>query len=52
MLVVLWSDPANVPGMAFEKPKCDYLADKWARTKPLADLPADSAVAKASGSFH
>ena len=47
MLLLLWSDPANVPGMAFEKAKCHYLADKWAKTKQLADLPADSAVAKA-----
>ena len=26
MLQVLWSDPTKVPGMAFEKSKCDYLA--------------------------
>ena len=37
MLLVLWSDPTKVPGMAFEKSKCGYLADKWAKTKPLAD---------------
>ena len=47
MLLVLWSDSTKVPGMAFEKSKCGYLADKWAKTKPLADLPADGAAAKA-----
>jgi hypothetical protein len=47
MLLVMWSDPAKVPGMAFEKSKCDYLADKWARTKQLAVLPADNAAAMA-----
>jgi hypothetical protein len=52
MLLVLWSGAANVPGMAFEKSKCDYLADKWAKTKPLADLPTDSAAAKAQARFY
>ena len=47
MLLVMWSDPTKVPGMAFEKSKCDYLADKWARTKQLAVLPAENAAAMA-----
>ena len=38
MLLLLWSNPTKVPGMAFEKAKCDYLAGKWAKTKQLATL--------------
>ena len=48
MLLVLWSDPTKVPGMAFEKSKCDFLAGKWAKTKQLAALPADTAARTAS----
>jgi hypothetical protein len=48
MLLVMWSDPAKVPGIAFERSKCDYLAHKWARTKQLAVLPADNAAAMAN----
>jgi hypothetical protein len=44
MLLVLWSDPAKVPGMAFERAKCDFQAGKWAKTKQLAALPADTAA--------
>ena len=42
MLLVLWSDPTKVPEMEFEKSKCDYLAGKWAKTKQLAALPAET----------
>jgi hypothetical protein len=42
MLLVLWSDPTNVPGMILEKSKCDFLAGKWAKTKQLAGLPSDT----------
>ena len=48
MLLVLWSDPTKVPGMAFEKSKCDYLAGKWAKTKQLAALPAETAATTAN----
>jgi len=44
MLLVLWSDPTKVPGMALEKAKGDFLARKWAATKQLAALPSDSAL--------
>jgi hypothetical protein len=50
MLLVSWSDPTKVPGMAFEKAKCDYLAGKWAKTKQLAAFPAD--VAAKTANFH
>ena len=50
MLLVLWSDPTKVPGMAFEKTKCDYLAGKWAKSKQLAALGADTAAKMAN--FH
>lgn len=43
MLLILWSDPKNVPGMAFEKSECDHLAGKWAKTKQLAALPPETA---------
>jgi hypothetical protein len=48
MLLVLWSDPIKVPGMAFEKAKCDFLAGKWAKTKQLAALPAETAARTAN----
>jgi hypothetical protein len=48
MLLVLWSDPAKVPGMAFEKAKCDFLAGKWAKTRQLAALPPDTAAKTAT----
>jgi hypothetical protein len=48
MLLVLWSDPTKVPGMAFEKSKCEYLADKWAKTKQLAVFPAATAAKTAN----
>jgi len=48
MLLVLWSNPKKVPGMAFEKSKCDFLAGKWAKTKQLAALPAETAAKTAS----
>lgn len=48
MLLVSWSDPTKVPGMAFEKAKCDYLAGKWAKTKQLAAFPADVAAKTAN----
>jgi hypothetical protein len=34
--------------MAFEKSKCDFLAGKWAKTKQLAALPAETAAKTAS----
>ena len=48
MLLMLWSDPTKVPGMAFEKSKCDYLAGKWAKTKQLSVLPAETATTTAN----
>jgi hypothetical protein len=48
MLLVLWSDPANVPGMAFEKEKCASLAGQWAATKQLAALSSVTAARTAS----
>lgn len=48
MLLVLWSDPTNVPSMAFDKSKCDFLAGKWAKTKQIAALPAETAATTAN----
>lgn len=48
MLLVLWSDPSKVPGMAFEKTRCDYLAGKWAKSKQLTALGADTAAKMAN----
>lgn len=48
MILVLWSDPTKVPGMAFEKSKCDFLAGKWAKTKQLAAMPAETAARTAN----
>lgn len=48
MLLVLWSDPTNVPGMTFEQAKCYFLAGKWAKTKQLAAIPAETAARKAN----
>jgi len=48
MLLVLWSDPTKVPGMVFEKAKCDFLAGKWAKTKQLAALHPETAARTAN----
>src|SRR5688572_8234865 len=48
MLLILWSDPTKVPGMVFEKAKCDYLAGKWSKKKELAAQDADTAAKMAN----
>lgn len=52
MLLVLWSDPSNVPGMAIEKAKCDFLADTWAKTNQLAAMSAETAARTANFYFE
>ena len=47
---VLWSDPAKVPAMAFEKAKCDDPAGTWAKTKQPEAFTAD--VAAKTANFH
>jgi len=44
MLLVLWSDPTNVPELVPEQAKCDYWGKRWAGSKQLASLPRESAM--------
>jgi hypothetical protein len=50
MLLVLWSDPSRIPSMLLDQSKCDFLAAKWAKAKPLRQLPAD--VSNRMASFY
>jgi hypothetical protein len=43
MLLVMWSDPARVFGMAFNDAACSILATEWAGRRQLAALPRDQA---------
>ena len=41
ILLVLWSDPQNVPAMVLEERTATDLAARWAGLAPLASLPAE-----------
>ena len=43
MLLVMWSDPSRVFGMAFNDDACSALAAEWAGRRQLAALPRDHA---------
>jgi hypothetical protein len=43
MLLVLWSDPSRVFGMAFEDGACSARAAEWAARRELAALPEEQA---------
>lgn len=44
MLLVMWSDPSRVFGMAFDDDACSALAAEWAGRRQLATLPGDQAM--------
>jgi len=48
MLLVLWSDPTNVPGLMLVDEQCNLLASKWSKTKQLSAMPAEKALKTAN----
>jgi hypothetical protein len=48
MLLVLWSDPTQVPELVPDQAKCEYWGKRWAGSKQRASLPRESAVRVAS----
>jgi hypothetical protein len=50
MLLILWSDPKNVPSVALETVPCTGLADQWVGLPPLSAL--DPAASKKVASFY
>jgi hypothetical protein len=43
MLLITWSDPANVPALSLRQDKADYWTGTWAKSKQLSSVDPDSA---------
>jgi len=44
ILLILWSDPQQVPAMAANHSECRTLVDRWVKAKQLSQYPPDTAA--------